>query len=310
MNSIQGLKIQNLSEVSPYVLVVDDEVFNLEIIKEELEDEGYLTDTVENGTQALEMLKQYPDRYQAVLLDRMMPDMDGIEVLHYMKKDEKLQGIPVIMQTAKATQADVKDGLDAGVLYYLTKPFEKKDLLAIVDTAVSCYFNYEYIRKAVDAKAAISPKPGQFEVRTVDEAYNLASLLASACPEPKTAVLGLVELLMNGIEHGNLNLGFQRKGELQAEGRWREEIDRLLELPENKDKRVRVTFQISEHELRFLIKDDGKGFNVKQYENITPERLTMTHGRGITIAKKMSFDYLEYLGDGNEVLAIIKNASQ
>jgi len=302
---MKGLNLQNITTHHPTVLVVDDEVFNLEILTEYLEDEGYVVDCACDGGQAQAILTANPHKYHIILLDRMMPDMDGIEVMQFIRADPILKYIPVIIQTAKATKADLQEGLDAGVLYYLSKPFSQSTLLAIVNTAVVSYLSNQDLRTAVNNNQGM-PLSGHFECQTVDQARNLAKLLASACPEPQKVVVGLSELLINAVEHGNLDIGFQSKTKLQAQGRWEIEIERRLNLPDNRLKLVNVTLDITSREVKFHICDCGDGFNSSEYLGIDPRRAVNTHGRGIAIAKLMSFDELEFNSVGNEVCAVVR----
>src|SRR4051812_47321346 len=96
------------------VLVVDDEVVNVEILNEMLNEAGYETVSASDGLQAWNLLVEQPERYDAVVLDRMMPNMNGMELLARMKSSKPHQTIPVILQTARAGHDDVLDGLRAG----------------------------------------------------------------------------------------------------------------------------------------------------------------------------------------------------
>jgi len=298
---MKGLRIQNIDDLKPCILLVDDEVFNLEILVEILEDCGYVTETAQNGHDACDLIKNNPDKYQMILLDRMMPDIDGIEVWHYIKRQPHLAKVPVILQSAKAAKQDVQEGLDAGVLYYLPKPFTKDQLLAIVDTAVAGYFNGK------DSDSCLTDQPrqqfceGELQFCSMDEARNTASLLSSLCPDPQRIELGLSELFVNAVEHGNLGIVYQEKLDLIAQGNWLAEVERRLQLPENRDKKVRVKVCIENEAIYFDIKDDGMGFDYENYLEFNRERSTNSHGRGIAIAKTLSFDELEYLGNGNQV---------
>lgn len=306
---MKGLKLKELETCNPHVLVVDDEVFNLEILTEYLEAEGYMVDCACNGGQAQELLMVDPDKYQVVLLDRMMPDMDGIEVMRIIQADSRLKYLPVIIQTAKVTKTDMQEGLDAGVLYYLSKPFAQATLLAIVKTALISYLSNQELRRAVINNQGL-PISGQFECQTLDQARNLAKLLAAACPDPQKVVVGLSELLINAIEHGNLSIGFQAKTKFQAQGTWEKEIERRLNLPDNRHKRVNVTLAITDREVNFHIRDCGDGFNSANYLEIDPSRAVNTHGRGIAIAKSMSFDGLEFNAIGNEIVAMVRRQNK
>ena len=112
------------------ILVVDDVADNVEILRMRLSALGYDVDEANDGEQAL--AKVAADPPDLVLLDIMMPKIDGLEVVRRMKADKSLPFIPVILVTAKATPKDVVTGLDAGGDDYLTKPFEIDELLARV----------------------------------------------------------------------------------------------------------------------------------------------------------------------------------
>ena len=302
---MKGLKLQNIEACVPTLLVVDDEVFNLEILAEYLEDEGYVVECASSGGEAQELLVANPGKYHTVLLDRMMPDICGIEVLQFIQSDPKLKYIPVIIQSAKVTKADIQEGLNAGVLYYLSKPFSRESLLSIVNTAVVVHLNNQNLRSEVIVNKA-APIAGYFECQTIDQARNLAKLLANACSDPQKVVVGLSELIINAVEHGNLGIGYEAKTDLLAQGKLQSEIDRRLSLPENRHKQVNIRLEIKTSEIEYRISDCGTGFNSAEYLEIDPNRVVNTHGRGIAIAKLMSFDELEFNSVGNEVLAVVR----
>jgi len=112
------------------ILIVDDEPFNLDLLEQELTDQGYVIERANDGAEALQKVPSFlPD---LILLDYMMPKMNGIEVVKQLKQDERYKGIPVILLTAKASQEDKVRGLDAGADDYVVKPFESFELLARV----------------------------------------------------------------------------------------------------------------------------------------------------------------------------------
>ena len=89
-----------------------------------------------NGREGLEVLRA-ADHVDAVLMDRMMPELDGVAALREIREDEALRGLPVVLLTAKATDADVEDGLAAGASAYVTKPFDPNDLEDLLVELVS-----------------------------------------------------------------------------------------------------------------------------------------------------------------------------
>jgi anti-sigma regulatory factor (Ser/Thr protein kinase) len=151
-------------------------------------------------------------------------------------------------------------------------------------------------------------RSGRFEFRTLAEAMDLGAFLARAFPDPERVLVGLSELLVNAVEHGNLELSYDDKGRLEEEGSWREEIQHRLE-----DSRFRERLAVAEivrgHEgVAVTIRDQGQGFDPEPYLRVDPARLFDTHGRGILIAKTMSFDELEYRDHGREVVASVRTA--
>jgi adenylate cyclase len=114
----------------PRILIVDDNPTNREVLQVRLNSQGYEVITAVDGEDALAKVREFePD---LVLLDVMMPKLDGISVVKQLKQDSKLRFIPVILVTAKADTRDVVIGLDAGGDDYLTKPFEQAALVARV----------------------------------------------------------------------------------------------------------------------------------------------------------------------------------
>ncbi|MET0530076.1 MAG: response regulator, partial [Microvirga sp.] len=114
----------------PLILIVDDTPQNLDLLTRRLRSQGYDTATAADGEEALDRVAALaPD---LVLLDIMMPKLDGIETVRRLKADAALRHIPVILVMAKSDPRDVVEGLDAGGDDYLTKPIDHAALLARV----------------------------------------------------------------------------------------------------------------------------------------------------------------------------------
>ncbi len=112
------------------VLVVDDEEDILELIQYNLEKEGYTVKTVKTGEECLAIVgKLVPE---IVVLDLMLPGLDGLEVCKRLKRSEPTRSIPVLMLTAKSEDSDIVSGLELGADDYITKPFSPKVLIARV----------------------------------------------------------------------------------------------------------------------------------------------------------------------------------
>ena len=118
----------------PRILIVEDEKDILELVKYNLEKEGYYVSTAPSAEDALNILEK--ESVQLILLDLMLPGVDGLEACRIIKQDPKTKNIPIIMLTAKSEESDVVVGLQLGADDYVTKPFSPKVLLARVKAVV------------------------------------------------------------------------------------------------------------------------------------------------------------------------------
>jgi PAS domain S-box-containing protein len=118
--------------------------------------------------------------------------------------------------------------------------------------------------------------------------------------------MALLEIIMNAIEHGNLAISFEEKSKAKDEGRYFNLIRERLQLKNNKNKKVYITYTHNEAYIQYLIRDEGKGFNYKEYLNRDLEDLNslmVQNGRGIAIAANV-FDVIKFNDSGNEVSLI------
>jgi Histidine kinase-like ATPase domain len=145
-----------------------------------------------------------------------------------------------------------------------------------------------------------------FECRTLDEAQMLAGLLAQLSAEPRVAVVGLFELLANAVEHGNLGIDCKLKSELLRSERWLLELRRRQQLPEYRDRLVRVEIERTGDELAVCVRDEGEGFDFARYLELDPTRAFEPNGRGIALARLMSFRSLSYEAPGNVARATLR----
>jgi CheY-like chemotaxis protein len=298
-----------MSNLKIELLVVDDEAFNRDILDELLTTAGYAVTQATDGEEAWIFLNGGQHKFAAVLLDRMMPKLDGMGLLARLKADERFEYLPVIFQTAIDQPADIADGIKAGAFYYMVKPVNESLLYAIVHSAVSNYYLEDKLRNAADQEQTLLAKMllrSEYQVKSLHEARALASALSNFYPHPQRVCLGIAELLINAVEHGNLNISYAEKSELLKKNIWEQEVERRLALPEYQHKMVEVKLEHIAGEICLTISDAGSGFDYSQYLEMSPERAFDPNGRGIAMSKMMSFDSIQYLGKGNQVVTVVK----
>ena len=123
--------------MKPKILIIDDEIHIVELIRFNLETSGYEVDIAYDGLDGYLKIKE--NAPQLVLLDWMLPNISGIDMLKKIRNDKSLSDIPVIMLTAKNMESDKIEGLELGADDYITKPFSIKELLARVSSVLRRY---------------------------------------------------------------------------------------------------------------------------------------------------------------------------
>jgi len=294
-----------MSELTAEVLLVDDECLNLDIVSDYLSDIDCNITTAENGLVAWGLLSESPSKFDVILLDRMMPVMGGMELLTKIKSSEQLNDIPVILQSARAAQSEIEEGLAQGAYYYVVKPFTQIVIVETVKTAIRHNLSFRKYRTLRKVNTENKLNENEFSFRTFSDAREMAPFIAMKFDFPKSIIIGLVELMFNAIEHGNCELGYELKSTLLTEGRWEKEIEQRLEQEEYQSRVGILNVQLGEEGRRIIITDEGKGFDWKEYLEIDFHRMLDNYGRGIALANTVSFKKIEYLDGGRTVVAHI-----
>jgi DNA-binding response OmpR family regulator len=123
-----------MANVNKKIVIVEDELDTAEMFAEMMRLSGYTVLTSFGGAPAISLISH--EKPDAVILDVMMPDLSGLEVVRYLRRDPRLAHIPVIIVSARGLPADIKNGLDAGASVYLTKPVAFQDLDGAVSNAI------------------------------------------------------------------------------------------------------------------------------------------------------------------------------
>lgn len=177
---------------TPQILVVDDETYIVELVKFNLEKEGYKVLVAFDGIAALNITReQKPD---LIILDIMLPNLDGLEVCRAIKHDEELKAIPIVMLTAKGEEVDTILGLEMGADDYIKKPFSPRELIARVKARLRAL-------KILEAEKALGIKAYVFKDLTV-------------VPEKYEAFLGEERLELTPKEFDLLRLMASNQGKV------------------------------------------------------------------------------------------------
>jgi DNA-binding response OmpR family regulator len=290
------------------LLLVDDDEFIRMVIGENLAKLGYEVDIALDGQEAWEKIISGSVKYDLVLLDKIMPRMDGISLLKRIRADSSLSNLPVVMLTGADKPEDIVEGLATGAYYYLIKPATQEVLSSVVKNVLeeSSRKRELHERLGQQRKNMCLLQRAVFSFHTLQEARDLALLLADISMSPERTVSGYSELLVNAVEHGNLGITYAEKSRLLSEDKWAQEVEDRLKSPQYADKLVEVVLDKAGDTLKVTITDQGQGFDWNKYLQFDPERVFDLHGRGIAMSRGISFDQLEYLGKGNSVVTTVK----
>ena len=153
------------------ILVVDDEEDILELVRHHLNREGYKVRCAESGEQALQTATS--ESVDLIILDLMLPGIDGLEVTRRLKGDPRTQHIPILMLTAKGEESDVVSGLELGADDYVTKPFSPRILIARARASIRRQLKEPPDENAVIQVQEIEIHPGRRTVQINGESVNL-----------------------------------------------------------------------------------------------------------------------------------------
>jgi CheY-like chemotaxis protein len=287
------------------VLAIDDDEINLMVLTKCVQEAGFSVKAFDCGEAAWDHLQAHAGEVDIVLLDKMMPGMNGMHLLKNIKLNQSLRHLPVILQTGDAGVPQMREGLESGAYYYLTKPFHPEILAAILHSAAGECAIREELKSQMSASHArfiSSMKQASFAIKTHAQARLLAASLSQAALYPEFVAVGLMEMLSNAIEHGNLEMGYEKKCKCLWADTWTQELDSRAASKEYGTRQVHVEMLRKDNIMQIVIRDEGCGFDWHQhiYSDRPPGAATEPNGRGISKAMIM-LDDLSYNEKGNEV---------
>lgn len=200
----------------------------------------------------------------------------------------------------------IRQALNNGIFFFVAPSFNPETILQTIKSASSTKISNDF--ENLDSEPLQFPEPldqACFNIKTPKEARKVARLLSSIAPNPKRASTGLLELILNAIEHGNLGIGFKEKTMLLDQESFQETVSQKLKSPEFKDKKVTIEFSKSDKKIIYKITDEGLGFEPNDFFVFNSQRSLQKNGRGILIAKSYSFDQLHYENSGRTAVATV-----
>ena len=177
------------SKQKPKILVVDDQPINIKLLQRKLERQDMDVSVAYSGRECLDMVEDV--KPQLILLDIMMPEIDGIETCQQLKANPETEAIPIIFITAKASKEGKLEGLDAGAVDYITKPIDLDETIARVRTQLRLQ---EMFRENIELQERLGDARRAAAVGAITQgiAHNLNNLLG--------VVVGYLDLIKNGYD--------------------------------------------------------------------------------------------------------------
>ena len=183
----------------------------------------------------------------------------------------------------------------------------KKNWLELNQQLFSISFGSSHADFILSKELSTGTCAGFVRFQTPMQAQRIATFLSQLTADPERSYLGLWEIFINAIEHGNLAISSDEKSSFLDEQTLDEVTSERLASKEFQSRYVRVSFVVADDSLSFDIRDEGNGFDWESFLTIDDQRLSAKNGRGITVAHSMSFDELAYIANGNHIHCQIKN---
>ena len=231
----------------------------------------------------------------------------AVSTIGTIRKIEALKTTPIVCLGFSPRLTGFGDNKALGLLFSVKASASIDDTLLTIRSAVGSASQFQSLLREVSVRESAVGliRSGVFELKTLQQAEHLATMLSKACPNPSVAAFALMEIMVNGIEHGNLGISNAEKSQFLEAGTLQEEITRRAGLPENLDKVVTVEFNRHSDRAEFVIRDGGDGFDWRRYiKNVTQDSDKLS-GRGLTLAFALEDVTLKYSGNGNTAILVL-----
>lgn len=230
----------------------------------------------------------------------------ALKAFAFIKRRVQCEFVPTILIGASWDANQIQQRYDEGAFFVFGQGLRSPSQFSNILTSALHQSKYQrhLLNRIKDKQDVVSTlHEGTFKIQTISQARVLARLLSFLTDEPDRIGMGLMEIFVNSIEHGNLELDYNDKTRLMEEDKLQEEMDSRLQREPYKSRFTTVRVKVEDSgKIQFEVDDMGKGFDFQQYLKIDEDRLYESHGRGIAMAKMLAFSKLEYQGKGNLVL--------
>lgn len=275
-----------------------------------LQKSGFDVEYAESSRRALEIMESRYREIGVVVLDVGTAMAESFNLAETIRCNSDYRSISVATFSDNNTAA-ARIYAAAGLmpLYSLTYPINLKTLAVTLQGATADTQRKRDLATHVAGAAASFDilDSCRFSVRTLQDVERSAYMAASCFPQPARAIHGLEELLLNAVEHGNLEIGHAQKFELLKSGGWADEIQSRLDSENYSARKVDFAVVKRDGGTSAVITDQGPGFAWKSIMNGTSEDGQAIRGRGISRARLMSFDKITYNETGNRVVAFMRD---
>ncbi len=273
-----------------YSLFIQSEFSRASDFLSALLDLNISTIVVKNSSQAMNILSAEIHLVHLIVLDAAFLEKEPM-FISQLRLHHQYRHISVAVHNCEPRQS-------LGGSFLIPEP---EDLKALIPALT------EYATKTEILKFDLgSITQATFNFKSLAQGYLLAQFLSHQFPSSSSCLVGITELFINAVEHGNLQISYEDKSALLASGQWMEEVEKRLSEPCYQDKFVTVFFNKTPEKIEITVEDCGQGFDWHAFEKVDPRRFLSSHGRGIMMAKSLSFTSLEYEGTGNRVKAIFQ----
>ena len=273
-------------------------------LEEQLRRLGFAVTVLRESPEVLTVVQAPVLAIDAIALDWRSGGEKDAAFARSLAKAAASAEIPVLTLAAGIRAGDIELATDAGLPQHLCMPCQLSQLKAAL-MAMIARPTGERASTAINLDDAVALlEHCKFRFRTPRDVDKLVPLLARLFPQPGRAVTGIAELMLNAIEHGNLEIGHERKADWVARGIYQAELAKRLATPPYSQRWAEVIINKRDDGVMIVIMDQGCGFcwqNLVRNEAAAPD--------GIAIATNVSFDRLRFNHRGNQVTAFVSRQS-